>query len=343
MWKIDNSRPAIRFNVVISPNTIVKQIKTASKQLNETKQLQLEFWKQVRNTLLEQGVLVSAPKASPQSWYNVSLGKSNIFLGNVISISKGGFCSYAHLALVFKAGLHAVFRMHQRTIVDFTPGRGHADRKLNRSQKGMPRSQWIRCIGLDDQVVRWFKPLYKPRWMSAEQYSELPDSLFVRELRYRVESPGYRTRHVTLVTTLLDETKYTAEELSELYLGRWKIEVNLRHLKQTMGMDILRCKSPDGVLKEMMMLALVYNLVCCVIYDAAACQAVPPERISFIDAWRWLQTNGPEGDLIALIVNPYRTGRVEPRVVKRRPKPYPLMTQPRETLRNRIIDKRVTA
>lgn len=272
----------------------------------------------------------------------VSLMHSKLQGGDVL-VGDRGFCSYAHLALIFKADLHAVFRMHQRMIVDFTPSRPHGDRKPSRSQKGMPRSKWIRFIGLDDQVVRWFKPLYKPRWMSADQYAELPDSLLVRELRYRVETPGHRTRHVTLVTTLLAETKYTAEELGDLYMGRWKIELNLRHLKQTMGMDILRCQSPDGVLKEMMMFALIYNLVCRVIYDAAECQAVAPERISFIDAWRWLQTNGHDGELIDLIVNPCRPGRVEPRVVKRRPKPYPLMTQPRETLRKRIIDKCVTA
>ena len=285
---------------------------------------------------------ISASPLRTHEMSRVSLTHSKLQAGDVL-VADRGFCSYAHLALIFQADLHAVFRMHQRTIVDFTPSRPHADRKPSRSQKGMPRSQWIRFIGLDDQVVRWFKPQHKPHWISAEQYAELPDSLLVRELRYRMESHGYRTRRVTLATTLLDETKYTADELSDVYLGRWKIEVNLRHLKQTMGMDILRCRSADGVLKEMMVFALIYNLVCCVIHDAAARQTVPPDRISFIDAWRWLQTNGPNGELIDLIVNPYRHGRVEPRVVKRRPKSYALMTQPRKTLRKCIIDKRVTA
>ena len=121
------------------------------------------------------------------------------------------------------------------------------------------------------------------------------------------------------------------------------IETNLRHLKQTMGMDVLRCQTADGVRKEMLMFALVYNLVCCVIYQAAQRQGVPPDRVSFIDALHWLRTCSPGKELIELIVNAYRPGRCEPRVVKRRPKPYKLMTEPRQTLRNHLRNQNVTA
>ena len=261
--------------------------------------------------------------------------------GDVV-VADRGFCSYAHLALLFQRGLHAVLRIHQRIIVDFTPGRAHAKAKPSTSQKGMPRSRWLRCLGTKDQVVQWFKPNRRPRWMSAEDYALLPKFITVRELEYRIETPGYRTRHVTLVTTLLDHEKYTAGDLAELYRCRWQIEVNLRHLKQTMGMDVLRCQTADGVLKEMLMFALVYNLVCCVIYDAARRQGVPADRISFIDALRWLRTYRPGRELIDLIVNPRRVGRFEPRVVKRRPKQYGLMNQPRDVLRNRQRNQHVT-
>ena len=179
--------------------------------------------------------------------------------------------------------------------------------------------------------------------MAADDYAGLAESITVREVRYRVETPGYRTRRVTLVTTLLDDETYAAKDLAELYRHRWQIETNLRHLKQTMGMHLLRCETADGVLKEMLMFALVYNLVCCVIYDAADRQGVRPDRISFIDALRWLRTSSPGRDLIDLIINPRRVGRFEPRVVKRRPKPYKLMTQPRQTLRNRLRNKHVAA
>jgi len=262
--------------------------------------------------------------------------------GDVL-VGDRGFCSYAHLALLLRENLHGLMRIHQRVIVNFTPGRPHVKGNATKRQKGMPRSQWLRCIGTHDQVVKWFKPKAKARWMSGEDHALLPESITVRELEYRIETPGYRTRHVTLVTTLLDGEKYTAEDLAENYRCRWQIEVNLRHLKQTMGMDVLRCKTPAGVMKEMYMFALVYNLVCCVIYKAAQRQGVPPDRISFIDALRWLQNANAETKLIDLIINPYRPGRFEPRAIKRRPKQYALLNQPRDVLRNRLINTNVTA
>jgi hypothetical protein len=262
--------------------------------------------------------------------------------GDVL-IGDRGFCSYAHLALLLRDKLHGVLRIHQRIIVDFTPGRPHATQKAGKSQGGLPYSQWLRCSGTHDQIVRWFKPRIKPRWMSAKDYARLAESITVRELEYYITTPGYRTRRVSLVTTLLDDEKYTAEDLAEFYRCRWRIETNLRHLKQTMGMDVLRCETADGVRKEMLMFALAYNLVCCVMYEAARRQGVEPDRISFIDALRWLRTCSPGGALIELIVNPCRPGRCEPRVVKRRPKPYKLMTEPRQTLRNRLENQNVTA
>ncbi len=262
--------------------------------------------------------------------------------GDVV-VGDRGFCSFAHLALLLQASLHAILRIHQRTIVDFTPGRPHAGRKAAASEKGLPRSKWLRCISKTDQVVQWVKPRQRPRWMSAENYAALPELITVRELRYRVTAPGFRTRFVTLVTTLLDDQRYTAKDLAEQYLRRWQIETNLRHLKETMGMGVLRCKTEDGVLKEMLMFALVYNLVCCVIYDAARRQGVAPDRVSFIDALRWLRTSSPGRELIDLIINPRRMGRSEPRVVKRRPKQYTLMNSPRKTLRNRLTKKHVAA
>jgi hypothetical protein len=262
--------------------------------------------------------------------------------GDVL-IGDRGFCSYAHLALLLRSKLHGVLRIHQRIIVDFTPGRPHATQKAGKPQKGLPRSQWLQCIGTHDQVVRWFKPRMKPRWMSGEDYARLAESITVRELEYRIATPGYRTRYVSLVTTLLDGEKYTAEDLAEFYRCRWRIETNLRHLKQTMGMGVLRCQTAEGVRKEMLMFALVYNLVSCVIYEAAQRQGVTPDRISFIDALRWLRTYSPGKELIELIVNPYRPGRSEPRAVKRRPKPYKLLTEPRQTLRNRLRNQNVAA
>src|SRR5690606_37433896 len=141
------------------------------------------------------------------------------------------------------------------------------------------------------------------------------------------ERTGFRAFEVPLVTTLLDPQLYPAEELAQLYFDRWRVEANLRHLKQTLGLDVLRCHIEAGVRKEICMLALVYNLVRLVMLQAARHQEVEPDRISFIDALRWLRTAKPGEDVPQLIVNLPRI-RAEPRVKKRRPKQFPLMKRP---------------
>jgi multisubunit Na+/H+ antiporter MnhG subunit len=264
-----------------------------------------------------------------------------------IVLADRGFCSYAHLALLLQAGAQAVFRLHQRQIVSFRIGRMHVPpsppfRKL-KAAEGLPRSRWIRWLGRLDQHVEYFKPKECPEWMSREAYAALPRSLTVRELRYQVGAAGCRTREVTLVTTLLDSDRYTADALAELYGQRWQIETNLRHLKQTLGMDVLRTKSVAGVHKELAMFALVYNLVRLVMLRAAERQGVPPDRISFVDAMRWLRHVRPGQQLPDLELVPHRPGRYEPRVRKRRPKEYDLMNKPREALREALYRKRLTA
>ena len=142
---------------------------------------------------------------------------------------------------------------------------------------------------------------------------------------------------MTLVTTLLDPVRYPKEKLAEAYGLRWTIETAFRHLKTTMKMDVLRCQTVRGVEKELTMFLLVYNLVRMTVLQAARRQGVPPERISFIDALRWLATAQPGDELPDLVINPLRPGRIEPRVRKRRPKVFPLMNKPRATLRQALL------
>jgi Transposase DDE domain len=203
--------------------------------------------------------------------------------GDVL-IGDRAFSSYAHLALLRQRKLHGVFRMHQRQIVDFRPYRAY-NRPGEKPKKGRPTSCWLQRLGKRDQLVEYFKPpaASRPTWMSTPDYEALPASLLVRELRYAVPRVR-RTREVTLVTTLLDAAAYPAKELASLYGQRWKIETNLRHLKQTMKMDVLRCETVQGVLKELTVFALVYNLVRAVMVEASHRQQVPVERISFADA-----------------------------------------------------------
>ena len=246
-----------------------------------------------------------------------------------------GFCSYAHLALLTQRGLHAVFRIHQKQIVDFTPGRP-GSRQGSKDLPGLPRSRWVLSQGESDQIVVWLKPRSRPSWISEPEYGALAEELTVRELRYRVTVKGYRVHEITLVTTLLDAATYPATELAELYYRRWQVEINLRHIKISMKMDVLKCETVDGVLKELAMFALAYNLVRSVMVESARARCAEPDRIGLLDALRWLI--GPEGgeDLSVLVVNPSRRGRVEPRVVKRRPKQYMRMTEPRGDLRKRL-------
>jgi len=254
------------------------------------------------------------------------------------------FGTYAHLALCLRRGLHGGFRAHQKQIIDFRPHRRHVRRQhQKKGQKGQPSSRWLRRLGKHDQLVEYFKPQKRPAWMSEADFAQLPASIVVRELRYRIKQRGCRTRVVTLVTTLLDPEAYSAKELARLYGLRWQVETNLRHLKQTLKMDILRCESVEGVLKELTVFVLIYNLVRRVMCEAGRQQQVHPDRISFIDAWRWLRLAQPEDRLPKLIVNRQRPGRVEPRVRKRRPKQFPVMKRPREVLRKELMRQRPAA
>jgi len=261
-----------------------------------------------------------------------------------VLVADRGFCSFVHLALLSERRVHAVLRVHQKQIVDFTPRREHAVPTAGKSDRrtGIPRSRWIERLGQEDQIVEWCKPRVCPVWLDEEQFAALPETLRVRELRYRVDRKGFRVKQVTLVTTLLDPAAYTTDALADLYFARWRIETNLAHLKTTMGMDVLKCKSVDGVLKEMIVFALMYNLVRLVMLEAAHRQSVDVERISFIDAARWLDSARDGEALRPLVVNPERPDRYEPRVRKRRPKQYPLMQKPRQELRKSLADKQDT-
>jgi hypothetical protein len=252
--------------------------------------------------------------------------------GDVL-VADRGFCSYAHLALLWQRGVHGLLRIHQRTIVDFTPGRAHVHPCLEKAKQGKPRSRWIVRLGANDQIVEWFQPPQRPQWMSQCQYAALPASIVVRELRYTIHEKGFRPRQVTLVTTLVEDRRYTLSDLAKLYHQRWEIETNFAHLKTTMKMDVLKCKTVEGVLRELQVFALIYNMVRQVMLAAASRQGVGVDRISFIDALRWLQSASPGDGVPKLVVNPLRANRIEPRVRKRRPKQYSMMTKPRKQMK----------
>jgi hypothetical protein len=260
--------------------------------------------------------------------------------GDVL-VADRGLCSYAHLALLVQAGVHAVLRVGARQIVDFTPGRPFVKPSVRRTPvvKGIPRSRWLKALGLQDQLVAWLKPKTCPSWLTREALAALPETLVLREVRYHIGRPGFRTRQITLVTTLLDAGSYRVADLAALYHQRWQVETSLAHLKTTMRMAVLHCKTVSGVLKELTVFAIVDNLVRMVMCQSAMLQHIDVARISFLDALRWLGAPSTGVPFIAWIVTPARPSRVEPRVKKRRPKSFPFMIKPRQELRQQLLQQ----
>ncbi len=149
------------------------------------------------------------------------------------------FGSFFGIAGLARRGVDALFRMHQRRKHDFRRGRR---------------------IAVTDHVVVWTKPA-RPEWMDEETYDQMPDTLEVRELKVSVAQPGFRVDELVLVTTMLEGSAYSKEELADLFLQRWNIELDLRSIKDVLQMDVLRCKTPEMVEKEIWMHLLVYNLI----------------------------------------------------------------------------------
>jgi len=222
-------------------------------------------------------------------------------------------------------------RMHQSRPADFRKGK---------------------ALGKNHRLICWQKPTKKPRAMRQEQFDLLPAQITLRMLRLHISAPGFRTRTIVLVTTLLDTKLYPPEALFELYRRRWAIELFLRDIKTTMKMDVLRCKSPAMVQRELAMHCIAYNLIRTLMLEASICYHVALDRISFkgtVDTLRqWapviarLQAKAKRRSalinalllVIATDPVPLRPNRREPRAVKRRPKPFQLLNK----LRHRMKD-----
>jgi hypothetical protein len=267
------------------------------------------------------------------------LRRGDVLLGD------DSFAGWAHLALILRADLHAVLPVHHKRLVDFTPGRAaaHPRKGTGAGRAGKPRSTVVRSLGEGDQIVEYHKPVERPAWMDAQVWQSLPASITVREVRRTVERHGFRPITVTVVTTLLDAESYPADDLIELRLSRWVIETNLRHLKITLGMDQLKCKTLDGVRKERRMFLLVYNLIRRVMLLAARSQRVNVNRLSFADTLAWLRLGDVTAVIARIKVNPLRPDRLEPRVLKRPKKQFPYLTIPRAQLKAQLRAKHCDA
>ncbi|NTV37542.1 MAG: IS4 family transposase, partial [Anaerolineaceae bacterium] len=249
--------------------------------------------------------------------------------GDVI-VGDRGFCSFADICLLKQRDVECVLRIFNRK----------------------PDYQTGERLGKRDHIVEWTKPKVQPAGMSAEEYAALPEKLRVREVRIVVEQKGFRSKTLDIVTTLFDAKIYTKEAIASLYRRRWSIELNFRHIKTTLGMELLSTKTPEMAHKEVLIFMLAYNLIRSLIWAAKQTYRIDIERISFKGTLQHLATASPYlaiadpseyssryEKLIESVSNerlPDRPDRVEPRVVKRRPKKFSLMTQPRSVLKAKL-------
>jgi hypothetical protein len=248
-----------------------------------------------------------------------------------VSLGDRYYGSYFDIALLKRRGVDSVCRLHQRRVSDFRRGRR---------------------LGKEDHVVTWARP-DRPDWMDEATYGEVPERMEVRVVRIQVAMRGFRTRVLDLVTTLLDSDIYSKKDLGNLYRRRWEAELHLRSIKVVLGLDVLRCKSPELVRKELWMGLLGYNVIRATMAAAAQVHGKVPHRVSFKGALQTVQAFAEAlregtpsrrrwlwGIVLESVANDevgHRPDRAEPRARKRRPKPYPLLMIPREEAREALL------
>ena len=240
---------------------------------------------------------------------------------NDVFLADRAYAGWFDMARLIGRGARVVVRKHHLRKSDFRTGRR---------------------LGRDDHIIRLEKP-QRPKWMSQEEYRDYPAFIEIREVRMRVQQKGFRTREIIVHTSLLDDMECTKEDIAALFRRRWQAELHLRSLKTVMQMEHLRCKKPHRVRNEVRAHMIAYNLIRQVMSEAASHAGVQPWQISFNGTMTTLMEMLP---VLGMIHDPKdlccvllaccqqhhvgdRPDRYEPRVVKRRPKPYKLMQKPR--------------
>jgi hypothetical protein len=248
---------------------------------------------------------------------------------NDLALADQAYGNYVDLALVRQQGADGIFRKHYARQTDFRRGKR---------------------LGNGDHLVTWFKPKVRPNHMTEEVFAALPEKLEVREVKLCIVRPGYRAQIIYLVTTLLDAKIYTTQKLLELYGMRWQAaEINLRHVKTTLKMEKLTAKTPEMARKDLWAHLLAYNLLRTMMIQSAQSSGAPLKSLSLQGARQQFMnvigmlavaTKKIRNRLYEMVLSavsedllPVRPFRSEPRVVKKRPKPFPRMTKPRSILR----------
>jgi hypothetical protein len=290
--------------------------------------------------------LVGLISLNSAAWLDVAMGpyqgkqtgETALFRTMLDGLEKGDvlladryFASYMMIALLLARGVDSLFRQHQERKIDFRSGRR---------------------LGHDDHVITLERPAQRPEWMTEAEYEQIPETMEVREVRLKIEQRGFRVKTMVLVTTLLDAELYSKQEIAKAFRCRWHAELDIRTIKQTMNMSVLRCKTPELVRKEIWMHVLAYNLVRTTMAEAAKKAGIEPREVSFAAAVQTINAFAPmlemadEADrerlfevMLRTIAN-HRVGdrpdRYEPRAVKRRAKPIALLKIPRAEAKKRM-------
>ena len=279
---------------------------------------------------LSTGVLLDYARGNKhQSELRLLRGLIEGFQRDDLVVADRGFCCYVLLALLWRRGVSSLFRLHQSRVADWRKGKR---------------------LGKQDRLFTWSRPRLRPPWLPQCLWKTIPEQLTVRVIRFPLHRQGYRTEAVTLVTTLLDPENYPAQDIAQLYLRRWKIELWFRDIKTSLGMEVLRCQTPQMVHKELEMFLIAYNFIRCLMVQAGAINHVTLDRLSFkgsVDAVRQFslaiaqaRSKNKQNHLIRELLEviardevPNRPERLEPRAVKRRPKSYQLLNRPRHLMR----------
>lgn len=258
------------------------------------------------------------------------------FAAGDVAVMDRFYCSFMMIALLLQQNVQTCARMHQRRHVDFRRGRR---------------------LGKYDHLIIWTKPS-RPEWMDPETYDAIPDQLEMREIRYNVVQPGFRSETITIATTLTDAKEYSKEDIAELYGFRWNSELDIRSIKESLNLAHVRCKSPEMVRKEVWATLLGYNLIRTTAAAAALLHDKQPRQISFTSTCQFvlafwmplscglIASQALEAHCRTMLERisecevANRPGRLEPRVLKRRRHGYKLMQQPRDVLRAELLNGR---
>lgn len=259
----------------------------------------------------------------------------NLFQPGDVMLADRLMCAWTEMVMLKQRDVDCVCRLTSHRQADFRRGQ-----RLNQG----------------DHIVKWPKPT-KPRSIDRETYDTLPEFLMIRECRVRVDQPGFRVQTLVIATTLLDAGEFTKDDLAQLYRARWHAELDLRSLKQTLQMDVLRCKTPELVRKELWTHILTYNLIRTIMAQAASKHGIEPRSISFKGTVQTLEAFQPvialQGQqeatrlddlyqhLLDAVANhrvANRPDRFEPRRKKRRPKPYDRLMKPRHEAKREMLN-----